>query len=118
MKANHSIIRDTVLELVHSQSAAQTAEYINNAISMHRQLYTTFYPTVGYIPGQEEEFVYIFYAEPSTQAPHEILLTGFKCINKHLDKSRKLRLVVAQNSKFIQDLLILLYTNIAEAIQV
>lgn len=107
-----------MLELVHSQSAQATAEYINKAISMHRQLYTTFHPTVGHSLEQKEKFVYIFYAEPNTQVPRELLLTGFQCIEKSLDKSKKVRLSVAQDSKFVQDLLILLYTNIAEAIQV
>lgn len=110
MNVNQEIIKQTVLTLLRMNAAETVSLYINNAITSHRQILPHIKPTIEY----NGQHVFIFYAESHLT---KIELIGFENKDNALRKEKKIRLLLEKDSKFIENLLIVLYTNIASNIQ-
>ena len=112
MNVNYEIIKDVVAQLLLNSTEKDISDYINDAISKHRQVLPQIKPTIEH----ENTFIFIFYAEVNDSS---IELIGFKFDdqNKKLRKEKKIRIITKKDSQAISDLLIVLYTNIASNIQ-
>lgn len=118
MKANHTVIKETVQEFLRSQSSEVVATYINNAITMHREQ-LKMYATVGYHADntpEQEVFAYISLAEP--HGATQLELTGFACQDDQINFRKKVHLFVDKDMYLVETLLCVLYTNIVEALVV